>query len=85
MVGTSYKFPEQQLAIGIGCKLEYARKLIYADGFDLTDTSAITPIGVNCRLCMRMECNQRANPSLNCRVVFAENHRVLTPFTFAEL
>ena len=85
MVGTGYKVPEQQLAIGIGCKLEYARKLIYADGFDLTDTSAITPIGVNCRLCMRMECNQRANPSLNRRVVFAENQRGLSPFTFAEL
>ena len=85
MVGTSYKFPKQQLAIGIGCKLEYARQLIYAVGFNLTNTRAITPIGVNCRLSMRMECNQRANPSLNRRVVFAETHRGLSPFTFAEL
>ena len=85
MVGAGYKYPEQQFSICIGCKLEYARKLIYVDGFNLTDTSAITPIGVNCRFCMRMECNQRANPRLNRRVVFAENHRGLTPFTFAEL
>ncbi|MBT3991071.1 MAG: DUF2083 domain-containing protein [Rhodospirillaceae bacterium] len=84
-MGAGYKMPEQQLAIGIGCKLDYARQLVYADGLDLAETSAITPIGVNCRLCMRMDCNQRANPPLNRRVAVAENHRGLSPFTFAEL
>jgi XRE family transcriptional regulator, fatty acid utilization regulator len=84
-MGAGYKIPEQQHAIGIGCKLDYARQLLYADGFDLAETSAVTPIGVNCRLCMRMDCNQRANPPLNRRVSVAENHRGLSPFTFAEL
>ena len=84
-MGAGYKMPEQQLAIGIGCKLDYARQLIYADGLDLSETSSITPIGVNCRLCMRMDCNQRANPPLNRRVAVAENHRGMSPFTFAEL
>ena len=80
-MGAGYKMPEQQLAIGIGCKLDYARQLIYADGLDLSETSSITPIGVNCRLCMRMDCNQRANPPLNRRVAVAENHRGMSPFT----
>jgi len=34
---------------------------------------------------MRMDCNQRANPPLNRRVAVAENHRGMSPFTFAEL
>lgn len=84
-MGAGYHMPEQQLAIGIGCKIDYARQLVYADGLDLADRSTVTSIGVNCRLCLRSECNQRANPPLNRRVAVAENYRGVTPFTFAEL
>ncbi|MAF47347.1 MAG: short-chain fatty acyl-CoA regulator family protein [Rhodospirillales bacterium] len=84
-MGAGHRMPQQQLAIGIGCKIDYAKKLVYADGLDLDDQSAATPIGVNCRLCMRTDCNQRANPPLNRRVMVAENHRGISPFTFAQL
>ena len=84
-MGAGYHMPEQQLAVGIGCKTDYARQLVYADGLDLNERSAVVPIGVNCRLCMRSECNQRANPPLNRKVAVAENYRGVTPFTFAEL
>jgi len=84
-LGVGHKMPRQQLAIGIGCRLEYARKLVYAEGYDLGETAHATPIGVNCRLCLRDNCNQRAHPPLNRRVTVAENHRGVSPFTFAQL
>lgn len=83
--GGGYHLPEQQLAIGMGCKIDYAHKLVYADGLDLTDTKSATPIGVNCRLCERADCNQRAHPPLNRRVSFGDTHRGLSPFTFVQL
>mgnify|MGYP004000251983 FL=1 len=84
-MGGGHNLPRQQLAIGIGCKLDYARKLVYADGLDLAGDINATPIGVNCRLCMRADCNQRANPPLNRRVMVADNYRGASPFTFAQL
>ncbi len=80
-----YNTAEQQRSIGIGCKIDYAPQLIYADGLNLTEQTAVTPIGVNCRLCMRMNCNQRANPPLNRQISVAENYRGVSPFTFPEL
>ncbi len=80
-----YNIAEQQLSIGIGCKIDYASQLVYADGLNLTEKIAVTPIGVNCRLCMRINCNQRANPPLNRQISVAENYRGISPFTFAEL
>ncbi|NQV54354.1 MAG: DUF2083 domain-containing protein [Rhodospirillales bacterium] len=84
-IGGGHHMPPQQLAISIGCKLDYAKKLVYADGLDLSDQSTATQIGVNCRLCMRADCNQRANPPLNRRVTVAANFRGVSPFTFTEL
>ena len=72
------------LAIAIGCKVDYASKLVYADDLDLTNESTTVPIGVNCRLCLRNDCIQRANPPMNRRVSVEENYRGTTPFTFEE-
>ena len=80
-----YNMAEQQRSIGIGCKIDYAHQLIYSDGLNITEESAVTPIGVNCRLCMRMNCHQRANPPLNRQISLADNYRGVAPYTFAEL
>ena len=66
-------------------KIDYAHQLIYSDGLNITEESAVTPIGVNCRLCMRMNCHQRANPPLNRQISLADNYRGVAPYTFAEL
>lgn len=63
-----YGAPESHLAIGFGCALSYADQLVYADGVDLENTAAATPVGVNCRLCERKDCRQRAHPPLVRRV-----------------
>ena len=44
--------PNPRFAIGLGCELKYAPRLIYSAGINL-DGIDPTPIGVNCRLCER--------------------------------
>ena len=80
--GRGFHLPDQQLAVAIGCDISYARKLVYADGLDLKTEVNATPIGINCRLCERADCNQRANPPLNRRTALAENYRGISPFSF---
>lgn len=51
-------------AVGLGCQVEHARELIYADGVDVESSESDVPVGVTCRLCERKDCEQRAFPSL---------------------
>ena len=50
------------LSIGLGCQIKYAKDFVYADSLNLNDKSTEVPIGVNCRTCDRMDCQQRAFP-----------------------
>lgn len=68
-----------QFVIGLGCDLKYANQLIYSRGLDLKSPLA-TPIGINCRLCERPDCAQRASPPLMRRLHINENSRGLSPF-----
>lgn len=70
-----YGSPHALLAIGLGCRIEHARKLVYADGVDLTSERAVVPVGVTCRLCERTDCEQRAFPSMKNRLAIDENVR----------
>ncbi len=79
--GGSYSRPAQQLAIALGCDISYARRLVYADGHDL-EQPRVTPIGINCLLCERPDCSQRAFPPLNRNFVVDERVRGLSPFAF---
>ena len=53
------------LSIGLGCQAKYAQDFVYADSLNLNDKKTETPIGVNCRTCDRMDCQQRAFPPLH--------------------
>ena len=53
------------LSIGLGCQVKYAKDFVYADSLNLNDENTVTPIGVNCRTCDRMDCQQRAFPPLH--------------------
>jgi XRE family transcriptional regulator, fatty acid utilization regulator len=68
-----------QFVIGLGCDLKYANQLVYSRGLDLKPRVA-TPIGINCRLCERPDCAQRASPPLMRRLIINENTRGLSPF-----
>lgn len=65
-------------AIGLGCRVEQARELVYSDGVDLSNGEMATPVGVTCRLCERTDCEQRALPSLRHPLRIDENVRGVT-------
>ncbi|NVJ70988.1 MAG: DUF2083 domain-containing protein [Alphaproteobacteria bacterium] len=82
-VGALYGQVDQQLAIGLGCDIAYARDLVYAKGHDLENMDA-TPVGPNCRLCERPACPQRANPPLTRNLVLDERSRGISAYRFSQ-
>ncbi len=70
-----WRTPDTLMAVGIGCPLKEAQKLVYADGYDLANTDAAVPIGTTCRLCERLDCEQRAFPPLQYGLMVDENVR----------
>jgi predicted transcriptional regulator/transcriptional regulator with XRE-family HTH domain len=71
-------------AIGIGCQMQHARELVYSDGIDLDNTDAYVPVGVTCRVCDRVDCEQRALPALGHPLSVDENVRRLSLYAPAE-
>jgi XRE family transcriptional regulator, fatty acid utilization regulator len=51
-------------AIGLGCDLRHAHRLVYSRGLDLASPSALVPIGPGCKVCDRDTCPQRAFPAI---------------------
>ena len=75
--------PEHLRSIGLGCEIGYVERLVYGDGWKVDDEAAATPIGVNCFLCERADCDERAFPPLTRRIAVDENIRGLSAFSFA--
>jgi predicted transcriptional regulator len=73
--GGGYHAPQTVHALALGCEVEYAKKLVYADGVDLGAREAVVPVGLTCRLCERMDCEQRAFPPLQHPLRVNENVR----------
>jgi hypothetical protein len=70
-----YHSPSTLMAVGIGCELAEGRRLVYTDGVDLGNLDAAIPIGTSCRLCERLDCEQRAFPPITHRLSIDENVR----------
>jgi predicted transcriptional regulator/transcriptional regulator with XRE-family HTH domain len=70
-----FSAPRPHYAIGLGCDIAHAREMVYADGLNLTTLDAVVPVGPSCRLCDRMNCEQRAYPPLHHPFPIDENRR----------
>jgi predicted transcriptional regulator/DNA-binding XRE family transcriptional regulator len=66
--------PSKTFAVGLGCDVQHAGRLIYSRGLNLSDASAATPIGGGCRVCDRPACPQRAFPQAG-RKLSVDEHR----------
>ncbi len=77
----TYENPEQKLAIGLGCDVAYAPRLAYSDKYNL-ETPKPSLIGVNCYLCERANCLQRAHAPLNRALNFDERARSMSLYQF---
>ena len=73
-----YHAPNSLYAVGIGCDVKHAHRLIYADGVDLESKQATVPVGITCRLCERLDCAQRAFPAVQAPLQIDENRRGLS-------
>ncbi|BDG05372.1 helix-turn-helix domain-containing protein [Anaeromyxobacter oryzae] len=62
--GGGFHAPRSVLAVAIGCEASRAKELVYADAVNLESREAVVPVGLTCRLCERMDCEQRAFPPL---------------------
>jgi hypothetical protein len=79
---TPHAQAQPRFAIGLGCEIRHASKLVYASGLNL-EAAEGTPIGVNCRLCERENCSQRAEPPITRTLILDENTRRMSSFTFS--
>jgi hypothetical protein len=76
-----YNTPHTVHSIGIGCEIRHARELVYADGIDLDSQDAATPVGVTCRTCEQMDCEQRVFPPMHQPLAVDENVRGMSFFS----
>lgn len=51
---------DNRLAVAMGCAVQHTPEIGYAEHFNMAHT-AITQIGINCRICPRANCDQRAH------------------------
>jgi predicted transcriptional regulator/plasmid maintenance system antidote protein VapI len=74
-----YGQPGKTFAIGLGCELRHAHRLVYSKGLDLSGDIA-TPIGAGCRVCERDNCPQRAFPVLGRALDIDEHRSTVSPY-----
>jgi hypothetical protein len=70
-----------QLAIGLGCDVKYAPRILYADGQDLAKP-LVTPIGPACAICPRIHCPQRAAAPVGRTLAVRETEKTISPYPF---
>jgi predicted transcriptional regulator len=66
--------------VAMGCALNHAADVVYADGLDLD--RARVGIGLSCRLCDRPDCRSRAFPPLEHRLLLDPNATSASPYRF---
>ena len=79
-----YGQPGKTFAIGLGCELRHAQRLVYSEGLDLSGEVA-TPIGAGCRVCERDNCPQRAFPALGRALDLDEHRSTVSPYLVKHL
>lgn len=71
----------RSFAIGLGCDLTHAHKLVYSRGLNLDDVATTVPIGAGCKVCDRTDCAQRAFPQAGRALDIDENRATTVPYT----
>ncbi|MEM1430673.1 MAG: short-chain fatty acyl-CoA regulator family protein [Pseudomonadota bacterium] len=68
-----------RLAVAMGCAMDHLGDIGYAENFSPTPTNVV-PIGINCRVCPRQNCDQRAHQALLLAQTFDERRRGATRY-----
>lgn len=75
-----YSTEDKRLAVCLGCPVEYAPDLVYGKATDPNMVQMVTEVGVNCRLCPRKNCEQRAHDPFHITLEVDEDRRGVTHF-----
>jgi predicted transcriptional regulator/transcriptional regulator with XRE-family HTH domain len=78
---SGYGEPGKTFAVGLGCDIRHASRLVYSRGLDLADPAMATPIGAGCKVCERPNCLQRAFPPIGRPVMVDENRSSAAPYS----
>ncbi len=78
--GGAFHAPVRRYAIGLGCEIDHAGALVYADGMDIGRAGGFEPIGISCRICERDSCHQRSVPPLERHLTVDHDYRGLLPY-----
>jgi predicted transcriptional regulator len=78
--GGSFHAPTRRFAIGLGCEVQHASAVVYADGMDIGTATAYQPIGISCRICERTNCHQRSVPPLERHLRIDPDQRGTLPY-----
>jgi predicted transcriptional regulator/transcriptional regulator with XRE-family HTH domain len=81
--GGGHNRPGKEFAIGLGCEIRHAHRLVYARGLDLDDPTSDAPVGPGCRVCDRMDCTQRAYPRIGRPLSVDPNASDVAPYATA--
>ncbi|MEN8895553.1 MAG: short-chain fatty acyl-CoA regulator family protein [Yoonia sp.] len=78
--GGAFNAPTRRYAIGLGCEVQHADALVYADHMDSNAPDAYAPIGISCRICERKGCHQRSVPPLERQLRVDPDQRGILPY-----
>lgn len=76
----SFARPPRRYAVALGCEEAHAADFVYADA--LRTGGAATPIGASCRICPRLDCDQRAFPPAGSTIEIDPDRRRAVPYGF---
>ena len=79
--GGAWGAPVRRFAIGLGCEVQHAAQLVYADDMETGKNAAYEPIGISCRICERRGCHQRSVPPLERRLSVDFDSRGVLPYS----
>jgi XRE family transcriptional regulator, fatty acid utilization regulator len=77
----TYARPPRRYAVALGCEEAHAADFVYADA--LRPGGAATPIGASCRICPRIDCDQRAFPPAGSIIAIDADRRSVVPYAFS--
>ncbi len=66
---------DRRLAVALGCEMQHVHRVGYASSYNLKDEGLFSPIGINCHLCPRQACSQRAHQPLHMNLPIDANRR----------
>jgi len=71
---------DRRLVVTLGCERSHAHRIGYAARFNMADAKLFDPIGINCHLCPRQNCSQRAHRPLHVDLHVDANRRGSTRY-----